>query len=111
MAGCAARTISEKGSRPSTPSASRTSREVESGGHWHNMPVIDLRSSGIRTVQMPTRNVVVTAHQAEMIEQLVKSGRYQNASEVLREGLRRVEESEAETQAKLNAVREAANVV
>jgi len=36
---------------------------------------------------MPTRNVVLTDHQANMVEQLVASGRYQNASEVLREGL------------------------
>ena len=35
---------------------------------------------------MPTRNVVLTDHQAHFVEQLVTSGRYQNASEVLREG-------------------------
>ena len=40
---------------------------------------------------MPTRNVVLTDHQAQFVEQLVTSGRYQNASEVLREGLRLVE--------------------
>ena len=34
---------------------------------------------------MPTRNVVITDRQATMIVRLVKSGRYQNASEVLRE--------------------------
>ena len=37
---------------------------------------------------MPTRNVVLTVHQADMVERLVASGRYQNASEVLRDGLR-----------------------
>ena len=37
---------------------------------------------------MPTRNVVLTEHQEELIEALVKAGRYQNASEVLRDGLR-----------------------
>lgn len=37
---------------------------------------------------MPTRNVVLTDRQAEMVERLVDSGRYQNASEVLRESLR-----------------------
>ncbi len=36
---------------------------------------------------MPTRNVVLTDKQAELIEQLVDSGRYQNASEVLRGAL------------------------
>ena len=40
---------------------------------------------------MPTRNVVLTDHQAEFVERLVMSGRYQNASEVLREGLRLIE--------------------
>ena len=39
---------------------------------------------------MPTRNVVLTNHQAAMVERLVTSGRYQNASEVLRDGLRLV---------------------
>jgi antitoxin ParD1/3/4 len=59
---------------------------------------------------MPTRNVVLTDHQAEMIEELVESGAYQNASEVLREGLRLLEERRAEHRAKLKALREAARV-
>ena len=58
---------------------------------------------------MPTRNVVLTDHQAAMVERLVESGRYQNASEVLREGLRLVEARDAEEQARLQALREAAN--
>ena len=37
---------------------------------------------------MPTRNVVLTKRQEKLIETLVGSGRYQNASEVLRDGLR-----------------------
>jgi len=56
---------------------------------------------------MPTRNVVVTDHQAAFIEHMVAAGRYQNASEVLREGLRMVEQREAENAAKLKALREA----
>lgn len=59
---------------------------------------------------MPTRNIVLTDHQARFVEQLVTSGRYQNASEVLREGLRLVESREAEEAAKLAALREAANI-
>lgn len=57
---------------------------------------------------MPTRNVVLTERQEELIETLVESGRYQNASEVLRDGLRLVEQREAEDAAKLRALREAA---
>jgi antitoxin ParD1/3/4 len=45
---------------------------------------------------MPTRNVVLTEYQEKVIETLVSSGRYQNASEVLREGLRLVEQRAAE---------------
>jgi antitoxin ParD1/3/4 len=59
---------------------------------------------------MPTRNVVLTPHQHQVIETLVGSGRYQNASEVMREGLRMVERREAEDAAKLKALREAALV-
>ena len=59
---------------------------------------------------MPTRNVVLTTHQAELVEKLVASGRYQNASEVLREGLRLVERREAEEKARLKALRNAARV-
>ena len=41
---------------------------------------------------MPTRNIVLTAEQEAFISRLVKKGRYQNASEVLRHGLRLVED-------------------
>jgi antitoxin ParD1/3/4 len=59
---------------------------------------------------MPTRNVVLTEHQEEVIDALVGSGRYQNASEVLREGLRLVEQRAAEDDAKLEFLRKAADV-
>lgn len=59
---------------------------------------------------MPTRNVVLTKRQEELIETLVESGRYQNASEVLREGLRLVEQREGENATKLKALRQAARV-
>ena len=57
---------------------------------------------------MPTRNVVLTPHHESVIESLVKSGRYQNASEVLREGLRLIEQREAQEAAKLQALQQAA---
>jgi len=59
---------------------------------------------------MPTRNVVLTDHQESMIGSLVESGRYQNASEVLREGLRLLEQREAEDAARLDALRRAVDI-
>jgi antitoxin ParD1/3/4 len=59
---------------------------------------------------MPTRNVVLTEHQDKIVTDLVRLGRYQNASEVVREGLRLVEERHAREQAKLAALREAARI-
>jgi antitoxin ParD1/3/4 len=45
---------------------------------------------------MATRNVVLTDHQEALVSELVRSGRYQNASEALRAGLRLLEREEAE---------------
>lgn len=45
---------------------------------------------------MVTRNVVLTDSQSELVDRLVASGRYQNASEALRAGLRLLEREEAE---------------
>lgn len=59
---------------------------------------------------MATRNVVLTDYQERFIEALVSSGRYQNASEVLREGLRLVERRESEDKARLKNLREAARL-
>ena len=57
---------------------------------------------------MPTRNVVLSEHQHKLVEALVQSGRYQNASEVLREGLRLIEQRERVEEAKLKALKQAA---
>ena len=59
---------------------------------------------------MPKRNVVLTKRQEKLVETLVESGRYQNASEVLRDGLRLVEQREAGDAAKLRVLRQAARV-
>ncbi len=59
---------------------------------------------------MPTRHVVLTDHQATLVERLVSTGRYPNASEVLREGLRMVEQREAEDASRLEALRHAVTV-
>ncbi len=59
---------------------------------------------------MPTRNVVLSEHQQQLVEALVQSGRYQNASEVLRAGLRLIEERERREDAKLAALKQAARL-
>lgn len=59
---------------------------------------------------MPTRNVVLTEHQAALVEDLVAGGRYQNASEVLREGLRLIEIRESEDSLRLKALSAAVEV-
>ena len=51
---------------------------------------------------MPTRNVVLTDSQTDLIERLIADGRYQNASEALRAGLRLLEREEAEMTALRN---------
>lgn len=45
---------------------------------------------------MVTRNVVLTDRQDELVQALVASGRYQNASEAMRAGLRLLEQEEAQ---------------
>ena len=54
---------------------------------------------------MPTKNINLTEHYSEFVEHLVASGRYKNASEVLRAGLRLLEEKTAEEQQKLDLLR------
>jgi antitoxin ParD1/3/4 len=58
---------------------------------------------------MPTRNVVLSDHQHELVEELVRSGRYQNASEVLRDGLRMIERQMTEDATRLRTLRAAAD--
>ena len=57
---------------------------------------------------MPTRNINLTNQLDRFVEKRVASGRYGNASEVVREGLRLLEERERETKAKLEWLRRAA---
>lgn len=55
---------------------------------------------------MPTRNINLTDHLDALVQDKVVSGRYQNASEVVRDALRLLEERDAETQKGVDAVRE-----
>jgi antitoxin ParD1/3/4 len=56
---------------------------------------------------MPTRNVNLTAELNRFVATKVKSGRYENASEVVRAGLRTLEREERQYEAKLAALRAA----
>jgi antitoxin ParD1/3/4 len=57
---------------------------------------------------MLTRNINLTDHLDHFVARRVASGRYSNASEIVREALRLLEEQEQERNAKLNALRHAA---
>ncbi len=58
---------------------------------------------------MPTKNVNLTEHYSAFVDQLIASGRYKNASEVLRAGLRLLEQTTSEEQEKLALLRNLAN--
>ena len=57
---------------------------------------------------MPTRNVNLTKHHDHFIDAGITSGRFSNASEVVREGLRLLEQREKEDRAKIEWLRGAA---
>jgi antitoxin ParD1/3/4 len=56
---------------------------------------------------MPTRNVNLTTELDRFVATKVKSGRYENASEVVRAGLRTLEREERHHEAKLKVLRAA----
>jgi antitoxin ParD1/3/4 len=58
---------------------------------------------------MRTFSVILSEHHQAVIDGLIKSGRYQNASEVLRDGMRLIESRERLETAKLDVLRQAAD--
>ena len=52
-----------------------------------------------------TKNVVLTDHHADLVNRLTRSGRYQNASEVMRAGLRALEDRVNREEAELAEIR------
>ena len=54
---------------------------------------------------MPTRNINLTDHLDQFVEEQVNAGRFHNASEVLRAGLRLLEQQTSEEQEKLSLLR------
>ena len=57
---------------------------------------------------MPTRNINLTEHCDGFVERQLSSGRYSNASEIVRAALRLLEEHDQEREAKLKVLRRAA---
>jgi antitoxin ParD1/3/4 len=68
---------------------------------------MDVRCLLERDNVMPTRNVNLTDALDRFVATRVKSGRYENASEVVRAGLRTLEREEQQYEAKLAALRAA----
>lgn len=57
---------------------------------------------------MPQRNVNLTEHLDQFIDAAIESGRFSNASEIVREGLRLLEQRDREDQARIEWLRSAA---
>lgn len=57
---------------------------------------------------MPTRNINLTEHYDQFVEELVENGEYQNASEVLRAGLRLLEQKSRIEQEQLSILKQLA---
>ena len=54
---------------------------------------------------MPTRNISLTTEQDAFIEQIVKKGEYQNASEAVRDALRALQQRRREDALRLRSLR------
>ena len=54
---------------------------------------------------MPTRNVNLTEDQDAFVEKMVKAGKYQNASEAMRDAVRGLQQRWKEDELKLTALR------
>jgi antitoxin ParD1/3/4 len=72
------------------------------------LAIFDKSSRIGREEAMPTRNINLTDHLDRFIERGVATGRYGNASEIVREALRLLEQRQQEGARKLQALRKAA---
>jgi antitoxin ParD1/3/4 len=67
------------------------------------------REAILRSIEeliMPTRNISLTREQDAFVENVVKSGEYQNASEAVRDALRALQQRRKEDALKLKALRQ-----
>ena len=56
-------------------------------------------------IQMPTRNISLTAEQDAFVQEVVEAGEYQNASEAVRDALRVLQQRRKEYTLRLKALR------
>ena len=75
--------------------------------NFANCENIEVRFLQWKGRPMPTRNVSLTDALDRFVAKKVKTGRYENASEVVRAGLRTLEREEQQYEAKLAALRAA----
>jgi antitoxin ParD1/3/4 len=75
--------------------------------NFANHATISWRSLLWKGCAVPTRNVNLTDELDRFVAKKVKTGRYENASEVVRAGLRTLEREERQYEAKLAALRAA----
>jgi|SRR5215472_203656 len=71
------------------------------------MRLANFANYAILHASMPTRNVNLTEELDQYLRAKVESGRYENASEVVRAALRTLEREEREYEAKLAVLRKA----
>ena len=73
--------------------------------NWPLAKIANAGYHGWKDRAMPTRNVNLTEHFDRMIDEGVKSGRFSNASEMVREGLRLLEQRDEEHRAHVEWLR------
>ncbi len=91
--------LPSKAAVPETLPARTECRNLANLANW----VILLRPEGRRG--MPTRNINLTDEQDAFVERMVKAGRYQNASEAMRDAVRGLQQRWKEDELKLKALR------
>lgn len=74
---------------------------VRKGPFYHKLAILANYEVACHVHFMPTRNINLTERQDRFVAEVMASGRYQNASEVVRDGLRMLEKREAEDAVKL----------
>jgi len=69
----------------------------------HSILYLSWEINGSRS--MASRNISLTDHHDDLIETKIQAGEYANASEVVREGLRLIQERDQELAARVDAIK------